>query len=553
MSQSLFDLQHKQFEQYFQTHKDRPWSEWLIIPKSRPKVDDEDDDSKRKNPNASPLDGKQGFVGVLQHPHNKSLTCLYKISKVDDNLVEHEYRMLQGLAPLAQYCPHFHGVYGIVPFDSNVHYEEDCPLEYSTKSKVIRREMLLMQHIAHKYDFHDMIRDESIKNDLILTIFQQVLLCIHMMHAYRFTHYDLHTENIIIRNCHPNLHLLYLLDEHTERLVPTYGYVPNIIDYGFSYCDVQSNPLSCTLLHTQDGFTSERFDPYADLKLFFISTVYDIGKEDSRKKIASKLSNITRNIFSGMNVSWSSGWDRSKHVSPVRIVHELIRDYVKTSVLFNKSDLWFDTLQQLIELPLSPLPYHELEKACRGFIEEFVKFEERIVSKTLLNYIFRVLVKYVREYRQSYLKGGDEGMWALIEMKKHFLEEYTQLVNYHVPSIDYEKMVCSLLLMAECIEGLFYDYLEKRHAEKDQQYAIMRCKTPLEFCSVLEHNFPQLTALPKPLTHKHQIFIIDHVQRRSKTLILQKQDVQVIDRLKDPRLIARYLRNLYVASSEPVQ
>jgi hypothetical protein len=536
MSQSLFDLYHKQFEQYFNDNRDRPWDQWLCLPKP--------DDKKNKQ---APSDGKQGYVGILHHAQNKNLSCLYKISRVDDNLVEHEYKILLALAPLAQYCPHFHHVYGVLDFDSNVHYDDSTPLVHNKRSKVVRRQMLIMQHIAHKYDFHDMIDDESIKDDWILNVMKQTLLAIHMAQSLRFTHYDLHTENILIRNCNPNLFLLYLVDEQNQFLIPTNGHVPNIIDFGFSYCDTPSNALTCTLVHTQDGFTSARFDPYADLKLFFISTVSDIAKEDCRKKISPKLLNITRNVFSGMNVSWISGWDRSKQISPVRIVHELIRDFVQASILFAKSDLWFDTIQQLIELPLQPLPYHDLEKACRSFIEEFVKFEERIVSKTLLNYILRVLVRHIRTYRTSFLKGGEEGAWAILEIKKLFLEEYTQLVNFHVPSVDYEKMVCSLLLMTECIEGLFHDYLEKRYKEKDMQYDIMRCKTPLDFYQLLDCNFPSTM---KPLTLKSQIFIIDHPHQKSKTISLNKQDLTVIENLKDTGLIARYLRNLYVANGQ---
>lgn len=554
MSQTLFDLHYKQFEGFFAARHTQPWSQWLSLPKPATGDDNDSKDSKssKKSNDASPLDGKQGYVGVLQLSQNRNLQCLYKTSKVDDNLVEHEYRILKGLDPLAQYCPHFHRAFGIIPFDCNVHFENDNPLVFNAKSKQVRRDMLIMQYIPHKYDFHELIRDETIKDEVVLTIMKEILLCLVMTQEYRFTHYDLHTENILIRNCNPNLYLLYVLDDQTEFLVPSYGYIPNIIDFGFSYCDVKPHPLTCTLMHTQEGFMSTRYDPYADLKLFFISTVHDIEREPHRKGIAAKLMNITRNIFSGMNVSWGSGWDRSKQISPVKIVHELVRDYVRESVLFSKSDLWFDSIQQLIELPLTPLPYHELESACRSFVHEFAKFEERIISKTLLNYILRVLIRHVRAYRESYLKGGEQGMWALIEIKKLFLEEYTQLINYHVPSIDYEKMICALLLMAQCMEGLFYDYLEKRYAEKDQQYAIMRCKTPLEFFQVLEHNFPGARSA-KPLSLKSQIFIIDHVRHKSTTLSLNKHDLQVMERFKHPGQAALYLRNRYLAASESVQ
>jgi hypothetical protein len=535
MSQSLFDIHFKNFEQYYQQHQDKPWDQWLI--QDKPK-DDEEHDSES-------MHGKQGYVGILRHPHNKSLSCLYKISKVDDNLVEHEYKILKGLEPLAQYCPHFHRVYAMIPFESNLIYRSN-PLDYNTHSKVVKRNMLLMQYVQSKYDFKSMIDDDSVKDEYIIIIMKQVILCIRLAQDYQFTHYDLHTENILIRNCNPNMHLLYLLDENTQVFTPTFGYIPNIIDYGFSYCDVPNNELTCTLVHTQQGFTSARFDPYADIKLFFVSTVDDIAREECRKSISSKLQNITRNIFSGMNVQWGSGWDNSKMLSPVKMIHELVREYVKPSVLFNKSDLWFDTIQVLIQLPLSPMPYHDLEQSFTSFIAEFIKFEERIVSKTLLNYILKVFVGHVKNYRASYLKGGEESTWAVLEIKKHFLEDYTQLVNYHVPSVDYEKMICSLLMMVECLEGLFYDYLEKRYTEKDAQYEIMRCKSLLDFVKILDYNFPYKST--KPLSPKSTVFVIDHVNHQSKMIHMNKEHVNITERLGQPDAIAKYIRSVYEAS-----
>lgn len=526
MSQSLFDINFKNFEAYFTSHKHMQWNKWLVLPE--------------KNQD---MGGKQGYVGLLFHPHNKNLCCLYKISKVDDNLVEHEYKIIKSLEELANYCPHFHKVYGMLPFDCNIHYE-NLPLNYNKKSKIVKRNMLLMQHIQHKYDFHGMIKDEKVDDNIIINVLKQVIIAVEMSQFYKFTHYDLHTENILIRNCNPNMHFLYLFEDKTI-LIPTYGYIPNIIDFGYSYCETENNDLTCTLVHTQYGFTSTRYDPYADIKLFFVSTVDDISKYNSRKKIQKKLSNICRNIFSGMNIQWSSGWDNSKLVSPITILTEMIKEYIKPSVLFSKSDLWFDTVQELINLPLSPMPYHELEKCFTGFIEEFVKFEERILSKTLLNYILKIFVKYVKQYRSSYIQSGEESEWAVIEIKKQFLEEYTQIINYHVPHINYEKMICSLLLMTQCMEGLFYDTLQKRYEEKDRQYEIMRCHDLTDFFSLLNHNFPSQY---KPLNIKSSIFVVDHVNKKSTLLKLKKEEIQVIETLKEHSHITKYIENLYTSS-----
>lgn len=528
MSQALFDTNFKNFQNYFVQNSTKVWNDWLTVVEQPEK-----------------MDGKQGYVGRLQHPHNKSLSCLYKISKVDDNLIPHEYKILKGLEGLAQYCPHFHKAYGLLSFDCNLHYN-DSPLRYNSTSKVVQRQMLLMQYIQSKYDLHRFIQDENIKDECIINILKQVILSVYMAHEYQFTHYDLHTENILIRCCNPNMNILYILDEHTSFLIPSNGYIPNIIDFGFSYCEPEvgvPNELTCTLVHTQHGFTSARFDPYADIKLFLVSTTDDIQKEMKRESLGKKLQNIVRNVFSGMCIQWGSGWDNSKIISPVKLVQSLVKESVKSSVLFSKSDLWFDTIQELISLPLSPMPYQELETSCKSFVEEFVKFEERIISKTLLNYVLKVFVKCVKSYRSSYLKGGEESEWALLEIKKNFLNEYTTLVNYHIPDINYEKMVCALLLFSQCLEGIYFDSLQKKYEEKDRQYDIMRCKNMLDFYRILEYTFPIKNS--KPLTLKSQIFVVDHFRKRCETYSLNKEHVQVFEKLKDPHLIALYAKNIY--------
>lgn len=518
----------KNFQAYFEQNCEKDWDKWLTLPPEEKRED---------------LSGKQGFVGVLQHAHNKAMTCIYKISKTDDNLVEHEYKILKGLEPLTEYTPHFHKAYGLVPFCCNVHYD-DQPLEVDPYSKIIQRTMLLMQQIQVKYDFNDMIQDDKVKDDAIINIMKQVCIALYMAQDYGFTHYDLHTENILIRTCNPNLHLLYLLNETTEILTPTFGFVPNLIDFGFSFCDVEDNDLTCTLVHTQYGFTSARFDPYADPKLFFISTIDDIAREKFRKPISKKLQNISRNIFGGMNVQWRSGWDNSKMTNPVKKLQEKIKECVQESVLFAKSDLWVDTIQELIDIPLEPIPYKNLESSCSRFICEFVHFEERVISKTLLNYILKLLVRHIKSYRGSFLKGGEEADWAVAEIKKNFLDDYNQIINYHLPAINYKNLVESLLEFTGCIEGFFYEQLNRRYAEKDAQYEIMRVKDLLEFYKVLDLNFPYKNQ--KTLTVKSNILVVDHTRRMHKQLSLNKEHMHILEKLNSEQA-ARYLRSMYEA------
>lgn len=536
---SLYDP-YKKFFHYFQANRNYLWDKWLQIASTSPSSG-----------------GKQGYVGILEHPTNSNLSCLYKISKVDDNLVEHEYKILKALEGLCAYCPHFHRAFGIVPFFGNLHLG-DSPLEYNTKTKIVERSMLLMQNIPHKYNFREMIEDEQIKDDLIINVLKQVVLCIYFIQAYRVTHYDLHTENILIRTCHSNMYLLYILDSNTQILLPSNGFIPNIIDYGFGYGDVPENDLTCTLMHTQVGFTSARFDPFADIKLFLISTVDDIARESIRDRIAPKLQNIVRNIFSGINVQWTCGWDNSKQLSPIVLLQELIKDYVGCSSLFSKSDLWVDSIQELIQLPLSPMPSHDFKTAFEGFLSEFIKFEDRIVSKTLLNYILRILVRIVKKYRSAYLNATDK-FSIVSNIRSAFMDEYCSLINFHSPSIDYERMVRHLLMISECMEGFFYDILEKRYQEKDRQYEIIRLQNILDYYRVLDYNFPisQDRYDIRGVNIKSSILVIDHLRQKSKLIYLKNHShaLPALDKFKHSirdadllnKTMAKYFCMLYEA------
>ena len=69
----------------------------------------------------------------------------------------------------------------------------------------------------------------------------------------------------------------YILDDNTFYMVPTNGYCPKVIDYGFSYLDVVNNDsLTTSFLHTDIGYTNDRFDWITDAKLFLVSVKYQL-------------------------------------------------------------------------------------------------------------------------------------------------------------------------------------------------------------------------------------------------------------------------------------
>jgi hypothetical protein len=101
----------------------------------------------------------------------------------------------------------------------------------------------------------------------------------------KFTHYDLHSFNVMIKKCDKDLVFLYKLDDDNQFCVPTLGYYPVIIDFGFSYIsDMDDGPLWPSLAHTDVGFMSDRFDWVADPKLFLVTVLDKIKDKRNSKK-----------------------------------------------------------------------------------------------------------------------------------------------------------------------------------------------------------------------------------------------------------------------------
>ena len=116
----------------------------------------------------------------------------------------------------------------------------------------------------------------------------------------------------MIKRCDKNIVNLYIIDDDNQFCIPTMGYNPIIIDYGFSYIsDMEDNPLWASLAHTDVGFMSNIFDWVADPKLFLITVSLEI-KNKRNSKQSKIFRRIVKNIFYPLNIDWESGWDEDQ-------------------------------------------------------------------------------------------------------------------------------------------------------------------------------------------------------------------------------------------------
>ena len=169
----------------------------------------------------------------------------------------------------------------------------------------------------------------------------------------KFTHYDLHSYNIMMKKCNKDVVFLYVLDEENQFCIPTHGYYPVIIDFGFSYTeDMNDGPAWGSMGHTDVGFMSDRFDPIADPKLFLVTVASEMREKRKNKK-SNKFRRIVKNLFGKLNIDWESGWDNAEEKSASDFVTEMLKDHSRQSNLFDNYDHHcVDIIQSLIILPL---------------------------------------------------------------------------------------------------------------------------------------------------------------------------------------------------------
>jgi hypothetical protein len=514
---------------YYQKNKDRPWKEWLEVVRIFPRP------------------GKQGLVGLMSAKEDKTLVYVFKVSQYINYLVHHELTVMNSLNEIADYCPNFCRSIGsiICNVDPNKR-KEGNPFECESKYK-IEKEILLAEYLDNSYKFCNYIFSKKISEDTLYCTIKQVLLSIVIAQKQKqFTHYDLHSNNIMMKRCSKDLVFLYVIDQNNQFCVSTRGSYPVIIDYGFSYTgDMNGQPLWPTLNHTEVGFLSDRFDPIADPKLFLV-TVSDEIHEAKKSKKSRKLLNITKNIYGTLPIDWDSGWDNDTDKCATDYVLKKLKKYCKVSPLFKHYEYYcMDIVQTLIIMPLEKQKVDHIEIPFLAFLKEFTKIENEISAPFYCLYILKGLVDAARTVRIDYAN-KETREHAVGYFRHAILERIDSVAKYCRPKdIHYEKMLCSLLCLTKCMEGLLYEAMEKRIVEKRKMYKQVPLQTPEEIVVAIDINIED----DYEFNHKTNVLVIDNIKKACYPLELtveQKQEINSYSSISRGPEMYKILQNISI-------
>lgn len=518
---------------HFEKNKDKSWKDWLEIDKIFPRP------------------GKQGLVGTMRLRSNtiskeaNNSNCetvskdannskllpqyVFKISKYINYLAEHEYVIMNSLKEIADFCPNFCRSVGLITCDVNPKNKEN-PFE-KTEEHLVERSVLLMERLTDSYKFYNYLSTPQGETNTIYSSIKQVLLAILISQKLKqFTHYDLHSNNVLMKKCDKNLVMLYVIDDDNQFCVPTYGHYPTIIDFGFSYSkDLDDGPLWPSLNHTNVGFLSNCFDPIADPKLFLISVSEEL-KEYQNDKYSSRLSNIVKNLFYPLSIDWDSGWDNdtkscaTDHISDYLSNHISSETY-KDSIFTEYPYYCYDILQSLIILPLQPQKYKNFVVSYKTFVEEFGKIEKEISSPFYNIYVLKGMVDAAREIRLDY-QNNETRKRAVKYFTTSIYERIDSVAKFCKPKdVHFEKMLCSLYCLTKGMEGLLYESLEERLKVKRKMYKRMPIQNIEEIISMLEINIPSRYDFSKETT----VMIINAIDKTCSLLTLTEDQIREIN------------------------
>jgi len=331
----------------------------------------------------------------------------------------------------------------------------------------------------------------------------------------------------MVKECSHNTLFLYILDENTQILVPSYGFYPVVIDFGFGYVgDMDGGPLYGALAHTDVGFMSNTYDKFSDAKLFLTSISWEFEKY--RKNNGGKqFRKLVKRMLDPLTLDWDSGWDDEDDMPASDYIYYSLETTFKRSTFFKKyGEYCVDIIQCVIDLPLKKRNYKNINEPFEILIEEFSKIENEIGSHFYLLYIFKKIVESAKNVKKMYFNGNREDSVKIF--KTTIYEVLNDISKYCNPKINAEKLLCAILLAGKKCEGMLYDVCFERMSNKNKEYANLEHQSIEEMLKVIDYNFSD----DYNLSESSEIIVINSLSCERGYILLDKEKIDALNNIE---------------------
>jgi len=518
--------------------------------------------------------GKQGLVGMILDKSNKNIK-IYKFSSILNMLATHEYNIMSSLKTVNHITPYFTSCYELVNLPVNQNFkDDDNPFELNTKYKYFV-DVCISEYVENARKLTTFIRhSKQVCDNIIISLVKQLLIGLLM--AYNncnFTHYDIHSENIFVQKCSYNdVFIWYDKTSATPYVIPSLGYLPRIIDYGFSYSDgVKGTNITSPLDFMKEGYFSVHPDKFVDFKIFLISILEDLYNYRSKGYLFTYLRRIVKKLYKDTNVDWESGWFVDKKSSASKFLYEHMVNnekclhYLSSSPTMNEHFYsMLEYFQLLINTPLDtdPLPdktmpqlFDEFVFGFKEFYKHFIKLEHLFEDNNKKEneyepnpdmglYIIRQSIQFIIQTRDEYINETTTKS-AVRKFQNLLFESICSNKKLHFPKINYEKYIASIYIMSNVFQSLLYREYKYRCQYVENQYATLPVDNSNDIFYIINHYLD----VPYHYTTDTRFIVMDEFKGVSSIYNLnqdqcnkinESQEMEIVDKNK---LIYEFIQN----------
>lgn len=389
-------------------------------------------------------------VGICKITDQPDQQMIWKVGDFWDYNSVGEYRILSQLNETLEWCPHFPKAYGIaeVPVHPRIQEQpraslpfimdlEKCsgPKRYKKKKRNIlpneasvsaggsgsgsgdqqsernvkwcKNEFIfqeLIQGSKSAYDFSE----ECENNSEMYSIMQQVNMALLFSYDYcQFTHYDMHSGNVLIDKTDVQ-HRLYILSNDFQIFISTQGLRPVIIDTGYSYSStLERKPLDVCVQNFHIGYTPHTSDPHYDLRMWLFNVVEDWPSHTKtlsvkRRTMYRKFRDIYRRHHMDPDNAWFSSGRSTKSLN-TRLEKVLSKHAPMKSVGRRYCMELLSVMTHLINLPLrepeesEKIDYTDaLCEAWHKITHNIFTLEKKLGGFNLRRYYWKCMMEFAR-------------------------------------------------------------------------------------------------------------------------------------------------------------
>lgn len=305
-----------------------------------------------------------------------------------------EYIVAQNLL---RSCPHIPNFMRPIIYAKNIFIRTDrCknPFEIKNikrKHKIICSDIAAFEYIQSGMTFYSLLKKPTSTISSLNSVVMQICLAIIIaQQKCSFVHNDLHSQNILITKCDPKIYILYrvkICGEEQVFLVPTFGFIPIIIDYGFSFTeDCKGMSLEC-IDSDNFGFITYQFDNISDfIRLFVV-----LANSNYNKKLSCHINEE----FKSLPISMNTSWEKLVESDSCEKLDDIFVNYCN-------EELSKQYLRLFLRNILLPLKYHkeryDLEDELEVFFNEWNHIEKWLKYNFEKIYIMREFCDSVRKF-----------------------------------------------------------------------------------------------------------------------------------------------------------